>query len=83
MLRCTILGSSLLCLMVACAGADTAPVGWQTHAPRAEISPAFGYHTSGGIDDQGCFEIVADERPGQAGAWIKTFRVQGGQYYRF
>jgi len=69
--------------MVACAGADTAPAGWQTHAPRAEISPAFSYHANGGTDGQGCFEIVADGRPGQDGAWTKTFGGQGGQFYRF
>ncbi len=83
MLRSVLICSSLFCLVGTCAGTDTPPIGWQTCAPRTEISPAFRYDATGGADGQGCFEIVADGRPGQDGAWTKTFVVQGGQYYRF
>ncbi|MBO0723827.1 MAG: carbon-nitrogen hydrolase family protein, partial [Blastocatellia bacterium] len=59
------------------------PAGWQTAAPRAEISPRFAYLPKGGRDGRGSFAIMADEREGLDGHWKKTFAVDGGKNYRF
>ncbi|MFH1918270.1 MAG: carbon-nitrogen hydrolase family protein [Planctomycetota bacterium] len=66
--------------------ASEAPEGWQTAAPREEISPRFSYDPTGGPDGpdgKGCFVIEADEREGLDGYWTKTFPVTGGRSYRF
>jgi predicted amidohydrolase len=80
----------LFCLLTGCllcAGkenqSDSAPPGWQTSAPREELRPAFAYESRGGHDSNGCFVIRSDAREGLDGAWTKTFRVEGGKYYRF
>ncbi len=59
------------------------PEGWQTAAPRAEISPRFNYLPKGGRDGKGSFAIAADEREGLDGHWKKSFSVSGGKHYRF
>ncbi len=61
----------------------TAPDGWTTAAPRAEISPAFAYEPAGGTDGQGTFLITAGPRAGLDGCWRRTFSVTGGRTYRF
>ncbi len=61
----------------------SAPEGWLIAAPRAEISPKFGYDPKGGKDGKGAFLIVSDEREGLNGYWTKTFAVTGGKSYRF
>ena len=54
--------------------------GWSAVAPRDEIRPKFAFETKGGKD---CLVIQADQRPGLAGCWQKTFAVAGGKHYRF
>ena len=61
----------------------SAPDGWQTAAPRPEIRPQFAYEPKGGLDGKGSLVIVADEREGLDGYWVKTFTITGGQHYRF
>ena len=63
--------------------ASDAPEGWQTAAPREEISPQFSYDPKGGPDGKGSFVIEADRREGLHGYWMKTFPVTGGRHYRF
>jgi len=60
-----------------------APPGWQTAAPRPEISPEFAFRKSGGEDGQGCFIIRAAGREGVDGCWTRTFPITGGRYYHF
>lgn len=64
-------------------GAKSAPDGWQTAAPRDEIRPQFDYKPKGGKDGKGAFLIIADEREGLDGYWLKTFSITGGKHYRF
>ena len=59
------------------------PEGWQVRAPREEIAPAFAFDQRGGRNSDGALTIRHDARAGLDGAWIKTFPVQGGHYYRF
>ncbi|HUR56281.1 MAG TPA: nitrilase-related carbon-nitrogen hydrolase, partial [Opitutaceae bacterium] len=61
----------------------TAPDGWQTMAPRAEIQPRFAFEPAGGADGKGSFIVEADANPGRHGYWTKTFSLQGGRYFRF
>ena len=98
MLRTDAMKTPLLrCLCIACAFTTTLrpdapalahatnqpPNGWQSTAPRQEISPQFSYEPRGGPDHKGCLVIRVDTREGLAGWWSKTFTVQGGQSYRF
>jgi predicted amidohydrolase len=62
---------------------DTIPDGWQTAAPRHEIRPRFSYLPTGGRHGKGSLVIVADDRQGLHGYWLKTFPVKGGEFYRF
>jgi predicted amidohydrolase len=64
-------------------GESSAPDGWTTHEPRAELRPNFSFDARGGRDGKGAFIIQADEREGLDGWWTKTVAVQGGRYYRF
>ncbi|MGE0130277.1 MAG: carbon-nitrogen hydrolase family protein [Blastocatellales bacterium] len=64
-------------------GANSAPDGWQTAAPRDEIRPQFDYNPKGGKDGKGALLIIADEREGLDGYWVKTFSITGGKHYRF
>ena len=66
-----------------CWGADAAPAGWTTAAPRDEIRPEFAYRASAGRSGKGCFVIEHDSREGLDGCWTKTFSIQGGKHYRF
>jgi predicted amidohydrolase len=65
------------------AAAADAPAGWASVSPRAEISPAFAFESSGGRDQQGRFVIECDARDFLSGRWTKTFPVTGGQHYSF
>src|SRR5699024_2450302 len=49
---------------------------WTALSPRPEIRPEFSQKDDG-------LTITADNRPGLDGHWRKTFRVEGGQYYKF
>ena len=72
--------SFIACLLVShVLFADTTPKGWETHSPRDEIRPTFGYQAKGG----GVFVIDAKGKPGATGLWTKTFAVEGGRHYRF
>lgn len=62
---------------------EAAPGGWQPHAPRSEIRPAFFYDPAGGRQGRAALGIQAEDREGLHGAWQKTYPVTGGQYYRF
>jgi len=61
----------------------TAPEGWATASPRAELRPEFRYDPSGGPSRTGAFVIRSDEREGLQGRWTRTLPVQGGRHYRF
>jgi hypothetical protein len=63
--------------------ADNHLDGWQSHAPRDELRPAFAYHDSGGPDNSPRLVIEHDHREGLHGYWAKTFPVEGGRHYRF
>ena len=62
---------------------SNAPPGWTTSSPREEIRPEFAYEPQGGPAGKECFIIRADNREGLDGCWTKTFRAEGGKYYRF
>ncbi len=57
--------------------------GWQSRAPRAEITPVFGSMAAGGPAGQARLLIEGDGREGLAGSWRKLQAVKGGQRYRF
>lgn len=61
----------------------TAPKGWSASAPRDEIRPKFAFEPKGGRGGTGAFVIEADEREALEGYWSKSFRIVGGNYYRF
>src|SRR5262249_43899820 len=71
------------CVVAMGDGASSAPDGWQTAAPRDEIRPRFDYDPKGGKDRKGALLIIADQREGLDGYWVKTFSITGGKYYRF
>lgn len=58
---------------------DSVLGGWQPAAPRHEIRPRFSYLPTGGRDGKGSLVIVADDRQGLHGYWLKTFPVKGGE----
>jgi len=60
-----------------------APEGWAPVDVREGTRPNFAYEPDGGPDGQGAFVISSDGRDGLDGRWVKTFNVEGGQYYRF
>jgi predicted amidohydrolase len=60
-----------------------APDGWQSAAPRDEISPRFTYDAGGGRGGRGALVIEADAREGLDGCWSRKFPVTGGKYYEF
>ncbi len=60
-----------------------APDGWTVVSPREEIRPNFAWEPQGGRHGGPAFVIQADAREGLDGAWVKTFPVEGGRWYRF
>jgi predicted amidohydrolase len=69
---------------LACAASqETAPPGWKSNAPRAEVSPEFEYRSGGGASAKGVFVIRTDRREGLSGHWSRSFPVSGGEYYAF
>ncbi len=64
-------------------GENSPPAGWQAASPRDEIRPKFDYKPKGGRDGAGSFLIIADDREGLDGYWVKTFSITGGKNYRF
>jgi predicted amidohydrolase len=69
--------------MLLIAAASAAPDGWRAEAPRDEIRPAFSHIPQGGRDGKGTLVITHDRRDGLAGAWVRTFPIKGGRFYRF
>lgn len=85
-LNCFLTTIALIALFIVVAladGAKTAPDGWQASAPRDEIRPRFDYNPKGGKDGKGALLIIADEREGLDGYWVKAFSITGGRHYRF
>src|SRR5262249_1679392 len=80
-----ILSALVLAPIAAVVAADVpaAPDGWRTESPRDEIRPAFSYTATGSRDGKGALVITHDRREGLDGAWVKTFPVEGGRFYRF
>jgi predicted amidohydrolase len=73
-----------LCLVLGALSLAAADVdGWQSRAPRAEITPVFASMTVGGPAGQARLVIEGDGREGLAGSWRKLQAVKGGQRYRF
>ncbi len=72
-----------ICIATAMADGRTPPDGWQPAAPRDEIRPQFDYLPKAGDKGEGALIIIADERDGLDGYWMKTFPVTGGKHYRF
>lgn len=62
---------------------SSAPAGWKSDSPRAEIRPVLAYDPTGGRDGHGGFLIQHDDREGLHGFWTRSFEVTGGQFYRF
>ena len=57
--------------------------GWTQKSPRDEIRPAFAHKADGGPNQKGSFVISADARKGLMGHLEKSFKVEGGSYYKF
>ena len=75
-----------LSVVLACfavAAGDVSDKGWITYAPREEIRPEFSIETRSVTGEPLVLAIAAGDRPAIDGAWVKTFPVQGGRYYRF
>ncbi len=73
----------LVILMSTQAASPAPPDTWTTESPRDEISPSFSRDPHGGPDGAESLIIAADNREGLYGAWVRTFPVEGGKYYRF
>ena len=65
------------------AAKETAPDGWTAGAPRDEIRPRFAHDPQGGPGGKPALAVIAHQREGQNGYWVKTFPVVGDRYYRF
>ncbi len=74
---------TMLCVVAMADGTQSTPDGWRAAAPRDEIRPRFDYDPKGGKDGKGAFLIMADDREGLDGCWVKTFSITGGKHYRF
>ena len=57
--------------------------GWQSKAPREEISPNFRTEAGTGRGGGECLMIEAPDLEGVAGHWWQAVPVQGGAYYHF
>ncbi|MBI2949871.1 MAG: carbon-nitrogen hydrolase family protein [Verrucomicrobia bacterium] len=82
-LSLAVLSSLALCPFAGRADTDQSATQWQGVSARDEIRPAFVFHPSGGPSGRGSLIIRADKREGLDGHWMKTFPVQGGEYYHF
>ncbi len=74
------LSATLLWFSLATVSSTSAPDGWSTTQPRPEMTPLYSAHTEG---RDTVLTIAADAREGLAGSWQRTFRVTGGEHYRF
>lgn len=59
------------------------PRGWETGAPRFEITPEFAHEPRGGIDGANALVIRTDAREGLDGYWRRVFEITGGRWYQF
>jgi predicted amidohydrolase len=57
--------------------------GWEARSARDEIRPAFSYHAEGGSNESGTLEIETGTQYGLDGHWAKTFKIDGGRWFRF
>ncbi len=69
----------LFALTVSIAASPTA-TAWHSSAIRDETRPEFTLATVG---DAVHLSIRTDDREGLDGRWVKTFPIEGGQYYQF
>lgn len=59
------------------------PAEWSTLSAREELRPRFRFEPRGGPHHTGALVIATDRREGLAGAWVRSFPVEGGHWYRF
>jgi predicted amidohydrolase len=57
--------------------------GWEARSARDEIRPAFSFHAAGGPSQDGSLEIETGMQYGLDGNWAKTFKIEGGRWFRF
>ncbi len=57
--------------------------GWEARSVREEIRPAFSFSATGGPHHNGALVVETGAQAGLDGHWEKTFKVEGGQWYRF
>ena len=76
----------LLVMLTACtamARSGSAQDGWDARAARDEIRPKFSFDKSGGPNQNGSLVIETGSQDGQDGHWAKSFKIDGGRWYRF
>jgi predicted amidohydrolase len=56
---------------------------WTFTSPRPELAPRAGGTVLANGYATATFQITHDEREGLDGYWTKTFRAEGGKWYRF
>jgi hypothetical protein len=76
---------SVLVLVGGLAGAHASdpPDGWQFVPVRNEVAPDAHLAAAGSSKPSPELTITAGDREGLAGAWVKTFPVEGGKHYEF
>jgi predicted amidohydrolase len=75
----------LLLIMGPVTGDESAPDGWRSEAPRAEIAPAFSVERTGADDSTHTYFLGLAGRgdPAVDGHWSRTVPVKAGTHYRF
>jgi len=79
MLRCI----AALCVLIPLTGSKSAADDWTFVPVRPELVPEFRQERAKRSTGATELTIIADDREGLAGAWVKTFPIEGGQHYRF
>lgn len=71
-------------LLTICRGVEAIGFdGWEPYAVREEIRPEFYVQPEQrGADGKPVLAIRQDQREGLDGAWMRTFPVEGGHYYK-
>jgi predicted amidohydrolase len=57
--------------------------GWEARAARDELRPEFSFDAAGGRDGNGLLVMETGAQAGLDGHWLKSFKVEGGRWYRF
>jgi predicted amidohydrolase len=75
-------------IMIALVAATSVPHafaqnGWKARSPRDEIRPEFSFEAEGGPSRTGTLVLETGAHAGLDGHWEKTFKVDGGRWYRF